>query len=125
MTPVPRSRTNACTAPVVHGLARFGAADRNASRLPVALKTGALLGPLPATPPGPTLSQVAVPLTRSYTRICWTPLWQPAARFGAVDWNATNRPSAFSAGFRLCPFPGAPPGSTLTHSVVPASGSPT
>src|SRR5262249_59362185 len=81
------------------------------------------LAPLPATPPGPRLTQRVMPLSRSRTKTCGVPVVQGLAKFGAVERKAMRRPSALRAGAVLAPVPRLPLDATLSQVSVPVTRS--
>jgi hypothetical protein len=127
VTPVWRSRRNTWGTPVAQTppATRLFAPDWKATKRPSGLAAASALGALPpAVPAGFTLTQVVIPFWRSRTKIWRRRVRQggfrtaAVSRFVASDSKATIMPSALMAGRALGRFP-APPGPTLTHSVVP------
>jgi hypothetical protein len=105
--PVVRSKAKTSLWPLVSPLTRFDAFDVNTTVLPSPLIDGAKLSPFGSALPGPVLTRVVVPASRSWTKTLRDP--------GSPDTNATTRPFAEIAGNSL--GPGAP---VLTRVVVPA-----
>src|SRR5215475_6475044 len=97
------------------------AAEAKATQRPLALNDGVMLAPLVCSPPGPTLTRVVVPLTRSYTKISDTLLVSSGNRLSATDWKATlsQRPSRLVK--ELAPLAPEPSKPLLAKAVVPVT----
>jgi hypothetical protein len=117
---VHRSRTNTSASPFVSPRTRFDACDTKATNLPPGDNAVSKLLTLSGWAPVElTDTLVVAPVRRSRTNTSTSPSVSPGTRLEAYEANATNLPSAETAGDSLPAFACAPVELTDTRVVVP------
>lgn len=116
-------RTKTSVTPLASPATRLVASDWKATKLPLPLMLGLLLGPLPWAAALSTLTLVVVTAVTSRTKTSATPLVSAATRLLAMEVKAMRLPSSLMVDQKLLSSPAVPAVETLSLIVVIPPGS--